>query len=88
VTDARLRIDRLVVRVRGMDETRARELASALGPGILRELGPVVSRLSAGDSPSRVERVDAGSVAFAGGERTAAAVAAAIAARLPRPKGS
>jgi hypothetical protein len=79
VTDARLRIERLVVRVRGMDEARARSLASGLGPGILRHLAPAVSGAAGG----RVERVDAGTVAFTGGEQAAAAVAAAIAARLP-----
>jgi hypothetical protein len=79
-----LRIERLVVRVRGLDETGARELALRLGPVVLRELAPNVLRMSAGDLHG-VERIDAGRVTFAGAERTATKVAAAITARLPLP---
>jgi len=80
VADRRLRIDRLVIRVRGVREPEARRLGAALAPAILHQLGTVLD----GPRPSsgHVDAIDAGTVTLAGRDRTATAIADRVAAGL------
>jgi hypothetical protein len=87
VAERRLRIDRLVVRMRGAGEPQARQLVAGLGEAVLRRLG--ASSVLGAQTPValHIDRVDAGSLGPSSPERVAAHLADAVAARLPPPKG-
>ena len=78
---SRLTIDRLTLRLRGLPEPQARDLAKRIGPALEARLGDLT--VSASEGRRRVARVDAGSVPAGRGAGGAAdAVAAAISARV------
>jgi len=82
VADTRVRIDRLVVRVRGVPESSARGMVRALGTSVLRHLGTAVTQAPPPAPLTRVDRVDAGTIRFANQEHAAKAIATAVIARL------
>ena len=84
--DRRLRIDRLVVRMRGVCEPQARELSAGLGEAVLRQLNDGGALAAQSRTTQHIQRIDAGSVVFSTPDRVAAHLADAVKAHLP-PKG-
>ena len=87
MVERRLRIDRLVVRMRGIAELKAREFVTGLGESVLRRLenSPAISAQPQG--VRRIERIDAGTIALSSRERLATHLADTVAAHLPPQKG-
>jgi hypothetical protein len=87
MAERRLRIDRLVVRVRGVGEPQARELVAGLGEAVLRRLHESGALGAQAPGTGHIERIDAGSIAPTTRERIAAHLADAVRAQLAPPKG-
>jgi hypothetical protein len=87
VGERRLRIDHFVVRMRGVAEPQARELAAGLGEAVLRRLMESSAIGSGLPGVQHIERIDAGSVALASRDRLATHLAKSVMAHLPPAKG-
>jgi hypothetical protein len=87
VVERRLRIDHLVVRMRGVAEPQARELVAALGEAVLRRLNDSSAIGSQLPGVRHIERIDAGSVALTCRDRLARHLADSVMAHLPPAKG-
>lgn len=87
MAERRLRIERLVVRMRGVGEPLARELAAGLGEAVLRRLDESGALAAQAPGSRHVEQVDAGSVTPSTRARLAAQLADAVGEHLGPPKG-
>jgi len=83
----RLRIDRIVVRMRGVTESQARSLAKGLSDAVLRRLSgsPALGARSPGTQ--HIAKIDAGSVTLSSRDRIATHLADSVIANLPPQKG-
>lgn len=80
MADSRIRIDRLVIRVRGGSESHARGMVKGLASSLLRELSSGISQNTT--TASFFDHVDAGTVQYNGAEQTGAAVAHSVSRQL------
>lgn len=80
--DRSVKIDRLVVRMRGVDEAQAREAVAGLGEAVLRRLDASGVPGTLPPGVRHVERIDAGAVQLSGRDGIATQVADAVAAQL------
>ncbi len=87
MADSRMRIERLVVRMRGIPEPRARGLAAGLGEVVLRQLSSSLVLATRPPTVAQVERVDAGTVTLSSREQIAAHIAGAVAAQVSPVEG-
>lgn len=85
--DRRLKIDRLVVRMRGVGELQAREVVAGLGEAVLYRLAESGAPGALPPGSRHVERIDAGPIALSSRGGIAAHVADAVTAHLPRRTG-
>lgn len=81
MASGRVRIDRLSVRVRGLHEADARNLAAGLGAAVMERLNPLVINAE-GPRLTRVDVVEAGTLRLASRDQIADAVAQAVTSHL------
>jgi hypothetical protein len=82
VAERRLRIDRLVIRTRGISEPDARALASGLGEAVLRQLSESRQFTQQPPGTHHVERVDAGVMPASRRDQVASHLAGAVLSHL------